>query len=131
MYWREEGRAGESGVRGKEWLRGVVSFPGLPHIYLDCLQYAKNGGRRPGVSYYMIHGTNDVTCSGRREIFTLVSSTLEKAEKQDRFQLRDNITESEAEPLKDDCNASVANPKAASTTLAKFCHCVCLMHVIC
>ena len=52
------------------------------------------------------------------ETFTIISPATEKLEKQDKFQLRDksylqNVTKSEAEPLKDGSAASVANTKTA------------------
>ena len=77
-----------------------------------------NGGRRPGESYHVIRGTADVTGSRHEDIITFISPAVEKLEKQDKFQPKDksylyNISESEAEPLKDGFAASVSNPKAA------------------
>ena len=50
------------------------------------------------------------------------SPALEKLEKQDKFQPKDksylyNISQSEAEPLKDGSTASVSNPKATAFSL--------------
>ena len=82
----------------------------------------QNGARRFGESYHLIHGTHDVTGSRHEDIFTFISSSTEKLEKQDQFQPRDksylhNITESEAELLKDASTARVANPKVAFFSL--------------
>ena len=82
----------------------------------------QNGGRRPGESYHVIRGTADVTGSRHKDIFTFISPAVEKLEKQDKFQPKDrsylyNISESEAESLKDGSAASVSNPKAAAFSL--------------
>ena len=70
----------------------------------------------------MIRGTADVTGSRHKDIFTFISPAVEKLEKQDKFQLKDksyfyNLSESEAEPLKDGSAASVSNPNAAAFSL--------------
>ena len=50
----------------------------------------------------------DITDSRHGDIFTFISPTTEKLEKQDKFQLRDK---SEAEPLKDGFAASIVISK--------------------
>ena len=70
----------------------------------------------------MIRGTTDVIGSRHEDIFTFISPAVAKLEKQDKFQPKDksylyNISESEAEPLKDGSAASVSNPKAAAFSL--------------
>ena len=70
----------------------------------------------------MIRGTADVIGSRHEDIFTFISPAVAKLEKQDKFQPKDksylyNISESEAEPLKDGSDASVSNPKAAAFSL--------------
>jgi len=45
----------------------------------------KSGGRRPGVSYHVIHGTHDVTSSRHEDIFAFISPAAEKLEKQDKL----------------------------------------------
>ena len=69
-----------------------------------------------------IHGTADVTGSRHKDIFTFISPAVKKLEKQDKFQPKDksylyNISESEAELLKDGSAASVSNPNVAAFSL--------------
>ena len=70
----------------------------------------------------MIRGTADVIGSRHEDIFTFISPAVAKLEKQDKFLPKDksylyNISESEAEPLKDGSAASVSNPKSAAFSL--------------
>ena len=86
------------------------------------LSVCKNGGRRPGESYHVIRGTADVIGSRHEDIFTFISPAVAKLEKQDKLQPKDksylyNISESEAEPLKDGSAASVSNAKVAAFSL--------------
>ena len=76
----------------------------------------------PGESYHVIRGTADITDSRHGGIFTFISPATEKLKKQDTFQPRDksylqNITKSEAEPLKDGSASNVGTPKTASFLL--------------
>ena len=70
----------------------------------------------------MIRGTADVTGSRHEEIFTFISPAVEKLEKQDKFKPKDkfylyNMSESEAELLKDGSTANVSNPNVAAFLL--------------
>ena len=96
------------------WIPGQLKLNRLTKI-VTCK-------RSSGESYHVIRGTADVTSSRHKVIFTFISPALKKLEKQDKFQPKDksylyNISESEAEPLKDDSAARVSIPKAAAFSL--------------
>jgi len=74
--------------------------------------------KRPGESYHVIHSRGDV----HGDIF--ISPATKKLEKQDKLGPRDKsihleITESEAEPLKDGSTTSIANPIVDSFSLCE------------
>ena len=75
-----------SGVGTVAGVASLVPRPSPAPVF-DRLQYAKTdrGGRRPGESYHVIRGTNDVTGSRHEDIFTFISPATEKLEKQDKF----------------------------------------------
>ena len=63
----------------------LVPRPSTPPVF-DRLQYAKNGGRRPGKFHHVIRGTADVTDSRRNSLFTFVFTVTEKLENRNKFQ---------------------------------------------
>ena len=61
----------------------LVPRPSSPPVF-DHLQYAKNGGGRPGEFHHVICHTADVTDSKRKSLFTFISTVTEKLENQNK-----------------------------------------------
>ena len=79
---RGQEKVESEGRNGGGWVGGSLIPRPSSYSVFDCLQYAKMEGEGLEFFYHMICGTDDITGSGHSEIFTLVSSTAEKLEKQ-------------------------------------------------